>query len=58
MEILVDKLAKAARFGQKKGWHRDELGLSDGKRPNHKFQDCFGIHTGLSYCKEGSQGLR
>ena len=24
-----------ARLGQKRGWHRDELGLSDGKHLNH-----------------------
>ena len=35
MEILIDKLMKVARLGQKRGWHRDELGLSDGKHLNH-----------------------
>ena len=35
MEIVVDKLMKVARLGQKRGWHRDELGLSDGKHLNH-----------------------
>jgi len=35
VEILVDKLTRAASTNQKKGWHREELGLSDGIRLNH-----------------------